>query len=142
MSFTADISRITAKTTKTAEQMARGIIIHVFQNVIKDTPVDTGRLRGNWQTTANAPATGTTSAVQKGRDGVATADVMATVTGPGIYYLTNNLPYAETAEYGRWGTGAGATVKTTRDGYSVQAPRGMVRQNVKRLERVLRRASR
>ncbi len=121
MSFTADISRIAAKKKIEIEQLARGTIISLFTAVIKDTPVDEGRLQGNWQTTANSPAPGKK---QRKGPGGAIAEAHTTVTKPGIHYLTNNLPYAETIEF---------------DGHSkTKAPAGMVRKNVQRLESILR----
>lgn len=98
--------------------------LQLFGKIIERTPVDTGILRSNWQTTLVSPsaqAVGSTSnAAGRARS------VLNGYTGGAIYF-TNNMPYAYVAEYGGWGRGAGATNKTTRDGYSVQAPNGMVR---------------
>jgi len=138
MSFTADVSRIAKKMETDVETVARNTIIELFGAVITDTPADTGRLKGNWQTTTNAPASGK---LDRFGSAQSKADVRNTVGKPDTYYLTNNLPYAHTAEYGGWGTGAGATALTTRDGYSVKAPYGMVRINVKRLKQILRKRS-
>jgi len=107
------------------ERVAAATFIELFTSVIKDTPADTGRLQGNWQTTTNTPATGLLTAT--GPAG-AISMVALTISKPDLYYLTNNLPYAETIEF---------------DGHSkVKAPRGMVRINVKRLEQILRKKAR
>jgi len=142
VSFSSDVHRIAGKMEVDIEDAARTTFIELFTSIIKDTPVDKGRLRGNWQTTRNTPAATKTSSVQKDETGQATSQAHSVVTKPDLYYLTNNMPYAETAEYGTWGTGAGATHKTTRDGFSIQAPYGMVRKNIKRLQSILRRESR
>ena len=142
MSFASDVRRITGDMEDDIDELSRAIFISLFEDIINDTPVDKGRLRGNWQTTRNTPAATKASRVQKDETGPATDQAHSVVTSPGLYYLTNNMPYAETAEYGTWGTGAGATHKTTRDGFSIQAPYGMVRKNVTRLQSILRRKSR
>ncbi len=50
-------------------------------------------------------------------------------------FLTNNLPYAEVAEFGGW---KGPTEKVTDEGYSRQSPAGMVRKNVVRFNQLIR----
>ena len=98
--------------------------LKLFGKIIERTPVDRGTLRANWQTTLGSPSTEETDATS-GAEGRA-ASALSGYRGGSIYF-TNNLPYAWTAEYGGWGRGEGATNKTTRDGYSIQAPNGMVR---------------
>ena len=130
MSFSSDVHRIAEKMGDTVENVASATFIELFSAVIRDTPVDSGRLRGNWQTTKNSPATG--ELARTGGSG-AIAEVHSKVDKLGTYYLTNNLPYATVAEFGGWGSGP----KTT-GGYSIQAPAGMVRKNVLRLTQILR----
>jgi hypothetical protein len=93
----------------------RGIKIAMFNGVIRDTRVDTGRLRGNWQTTTGAPATGDTDRVDPSGS-AAQAEVIANVQADTVDYLTNNLPYAEHWE--------------ERD--------GMIARNVARIERIIK----
>jgi hypothetical protein len=125
MSFTADVHRIAEKIGDSVENVASATFIELFASVIKDTPVDTGRLRGNWQTTKNSPAQGET---KRTGGSVAIAEAHAVVRKPDLYYLTNNLPYAARIEF---------------DGYSkIKAPLGMVRINAKRLKRILREQAR
>lgn len=92
--------------------------IHCFGNVIKNSPVDTGRFRGNWQASLAAPITAeVNSAVAVGR----IEDVAITFRGidiTDVVYLTNNLPYAEALEFG----------------WSDQQPSGWVRQEVARTQ--------
>ncbi len=128
MSFTADLKRITRDMGVGFEDLAQATFIELFSSVIADTPVDEGRLRGDWQTTKNSPATGRSGRIQKEDIGVATAQAHAVIGKPGLYYLTNNMPYAGRVEF---------------DGHSgTKAPRGMVRINAKRLAQILRRKSR
>jgi hypothetical protein len=134
MSFTADVHRIAEKMGDSVENVAAATFIELFSSVIKDTPVDVGRLRGNWQTTKNSPAQ---SEIQRIGGAGPIAEAHAVVRKPDLYYLTNNLPYAEKVEFGGYGAGP-----KTVGGFSIKAPRGMVRINVKRLKSILRRKAR
>ena len=83
-----------AKTlNKEIDQVARAIKISTFNGVIRDTRVDTGRLRGNWQTTTGMPATGEIERNDKS-GAQAMQEVRETVKPDTIDWLTNNLPYA------------------------------------------------
>ena len=88
------------------------------------TPVDTGRARGNWQTTIGKPATGNVDAEDKG-GGATIAKVAGAVQGwdgMGDAFLSNNLPYINRLE----------------NGYSGQAPSGMVRVTMTEFSGVVR----
>lgn len=100
--FTIDIAKFAKKTKSTLDEAARAIKINLFTRVIRDTRVDTGRLRGNWQTTTGAPATGQLERFDKvpqySRGGSAEDDAVSVPRGDTVDYLTNNLPYAEVWE--------------------------------------------
>jgi hypothetical protein len=124
---------VTARIQQRVNQQVRYVTIGVFSSVIKMTPVDTGRAKGNWQCTIGSPAMGENE--QSDPEG----SMIATVPNEAgqKVYLTNNVPYIQTLEYGRFGTGDGATTKTTRDGFSIQAPYGMVRISIDRFAEVV-----
>ena len=103
----------------TVDETARAIKITTFTGTVRDTRVDTGRLRGNWQTSTGSPATTETSRLDPSGT-AATAEVQATVKGDTVDYITNNLPYAEVWE--------------EKD--------GMIARNVARIDRNIRRAIR
>lgn len=104
------------------DKVRRASVLELFKLVIYATPVDTGRLRGNWQTTINTPAGGTRGALDPS-GGAALAEVMANMGGLlDIVWFTNNLPYVERIEY---------------DGWSRQAPEGMVRKHVAQWQRIV-----
>ena len=109
--------------------------LDMFSGIVKLTPVDKGILRGNWQVQINSPAS---SEIDSDRDPVPPARTILSKYRGGSIYFSNNKPYAMTAEYGLWGTGDGATNKTTRDGYSVQAPYGMVRVTLENFTQTLK----
>lgn len=100
------------------EKVVRGTLLGLSSRIIEDTPVDTGRLRGNWQASFDAAKSGKISRTQTGPQGSATAEAQQVVGRyqPGqTFYLTNNLPYAAVIEFG---------------GSKVKAPQGMLRKNV------------
>jgi len=101
VSFAADISRYAKETGSTLGETARAVKIELFTSVIMDTRVDTGRLRGNWQTTTGSPASGELSREDKipqFTQGGAAYDEVDRVRADTVDYLTNNLPYAEVWE--------------------------------------------
>jgi hypothetical protein len=122
MSFSDYVRRRTRQVEGQAEELARGTFIALMVAVVKDTPVDTGRLQGNWQCTLNDPAGGV---VDRKGDDAPIGEIHATVKGPGVYWLSNNLPYAHRIEFDGWS--------------HTKAPAGMLRINVRRFKSILRR---
>jgi hypothetical protein len=135
MTFEADVKKAAKRINKSVEDVGQKVVKSWFNGTVFDTPADTGRLRGNWQVSKDSPKNGVVA--RTGASGPI-ADIRSTVKKPANYWLTNNLPYAAVAEYGRWGTGPGATDKTTRDGFSIQAPYGMARVNLVRVKKNLK----
>ena len=118
--FALDISAFAKTTNTTLSEAVRGIKINLFTGVIMDTRVDTGRLRGNWQTTTGSPASGELSREDKipqFTKGGAAYDEVDRVRADTVDYLTNNLPYAE--------------VWDDRD--------GMIAKNMARIDQIVRR---
>ena len=89
-----NISQWARKTNMTLDEAARGITIKLFTRVIMDTRVDTGRLRGNWQTSVKSAIISETKRKDKGGS-AATSEVIRNVRSGEVNYLTNNVPYAE-----------------------------------------------
>lgn len=113
--FQRDLDAFHAKAMKYVDQVRRASILELFKLVIMATPVDTGRLRGNWQTTINSPAMSELERLDP-NGGIALAEVLANMGGLlDVVYFSNNLPYAERIEY---------------EGWSAQAPEGMVRRHI------------
>lgn len=98
----------------------RKLALEALRRVVLKTPVDTGRARGNWQTTIDRPATGTQETTDP--SGGQTISEGSNVIGQAPIFrpivLTNNLPYIERLE----------------DGSSQQAPNGMLSVTVAELE--------
>jgi len=127
VSFASDVEAYAKKAGASLDETSRAIVLELFGSVIKDTPVDTGRAKGNWQTTIGAPASGT---VDRLGESEALADVSQQTASFGagkVIYLSNNLPYIYRLEY---------------DGWSDQAPAGMVRKNIARIQQIVAKAAR
>ena len=139
MSFSQQVGKWTQHTAPeaVAEEM-QAITTELFGSVIEDTPVDKGGLRANWQPSSATPATGTINStdgsgvVRDVKDFLSKFDFMKQDF---VVYLTNNLPYANVAEYGGWN---GPTDLVNSDGYSRKAPGGMVRKNLIRVSQNLK----
>ena len=135
MSFSRDIQKFTEKAKRNHEQLVRGVKTELFTAVVKDTPVDTGRLRGNWQATLNKKAAGK---LGKRSEGAVMSEIMANLgDATDTSYLTNNLPYAPVIEYGQYPNPSKDDSGKTVSGYSRKAPEGMVRRNVARFQRLV-----
>lgn len=143
MAFKQEFDRAVLNINLKCDKTVRAIALQLFAAIIKDTPVGNpslwkrkpppgyvgGRLRGNWQTTIGAPATGSMPD-SKDRSGSATTNAMQAKvkefkTNQKIY-MTNNLPYAQAIE----------------DGHSKQRPHGMVKTNVARFQAIVNRIAR
>ena len=120
MAFADDVKRFALDVRGQNDKVVRTATLELFSGIIKSTPVDTGRARGNWQTSVGQPQGGT---LERTGMEAALAEVQATVPeGAGqLVYLSNNLPYIERLE----------------NGWSQQAPIGMVRINVDRVRQML-----
>ena len=130
MSFASQLGRFSGKTKRNLDAARRAVAIKLFSAVIMDTPVLTGRLRGNWQTSINSPVTGEIDREDaSGAEAIKQVESMVGASKPtDVMYLRNNLPYAYRIEYEGWS--------------KVKAPEGMVRRNVARFRRILNEAVR
>ena len=142
MSFAIDVAKFAAKVCKSVPDTMRGIALDLFESTIKDTPSEQGTARGNWQTSIGSPKTGVTARTGDSGSIAELKSVLPRFGNDNTIYLANNLPYIWTLEYGGYGRGDGATNKTTRDGYSIQAPYGMVRVNAARIQSIVAKAVR
>jgi len=123
MSFASDMKKWVEKTKMKEDQAIRSATVSISGEIIDRTPVDTGRLRGNWIPSINAP-----KIAQTDNTTPLMAEVQSTVaqaTGK-VFYLVNSLPYARRIEYEGWS--------------AVKAPQGMVRISVQNFKEALKKA--
>jgi hypothetical protein len=108
-----------------SELVAKKTMIELFNRVIQKSPVDTGRFRANWNCSIGSPDLSTSQAIDPSGSGAiskATSTVVSyTLNGQSVF-LTNNLPYADRLE----------------NGWSKQAPNGIVRLSVMEIQNSVR----
>ncbi|MEA1029414.1 HK97 gp10 family phage protein [Pseudomonas sp. N-137] len=122
-SFELQLAEFAAQAKDAIDASLREIIIELGGSLIRMSPVDTGRFRGNWQFSITAPAGGTLDTVDP-----TGAETTARLVGDSIEFragttgfIVNNLPYAIPLEYG----------------HSDQAPGGMVRITQARFQQIV-----
>lgn len=131
--FSVQVAEAIGRIDKRTDAVVRDVTLRIGTAVILGTPVDIGRARGNWQTTVNTPAGGETARTDKGGS-AAIAELSERMGGAGtVTYLTNNLPYIEMLEYGGYPNPPKKPTGKTVDGFSKQAPTGMVRVALARI---------
>lgn len=122
MSFSSDMRNATKSIIDAHDKITRAATLDFFTGTVKDTPVDTGRARGNWVTTTGQPAQGEIDREDKPGTTVIAEIVAKTPEGAGQEtFMSNSLPYIEALEYGS----------------SQKAPDGMVRRNLARVQRIV-----
>ncbi len=153
--FTKSIAAWAQKTEEVLDANVRAITFKLFSGIIMATPVDPGGgytervgglARGNWQTTTGSPAVGTIERIDP-TGSLAIQEVLARQGGAGKRtYLTNDLPQIDVLEYGLFplpvkkGTrlkGGGYEIRS-EEGFSRQAPAGMVRVTMARISEIVR----
>lgn len=104
-------------------------ITKLSDDIVYDTPIDTGRLRNNWIPSINKGVNqsniGTDKSGSKVKEAVREA-TLAMKLGD-TYYFTNNLIYAKQVEFGLYPAGPKIV-----NGFSAKSPKGMVRVNLLR----------
>lgn len=135
-----DLERWAEVTGQELGQAVGSAALKVIDLTITRTPVDEGRLRGNWQTTTGSPATGVINRIDKdGRLALAEATQVVSSFVEGEIWFANNLPYAKVVEFGLY---PGGSTEKTSNGFSRLAPAGMLRVSVGEFNSALRAAIR
>lgn len=118
-----DINRIIEKTKGNASQIARKVGFELQNRVIMKSPVDTGRLRGNWTISMNSIDVTEYAADKTGMASISRGlSELSRFNAGDTIFITNGLPYASKLEFGLYGDG-----EKTIGGYSRQAPQGFIR---------------
>lgn len=127
MSFAADIAKFVERAKGNVDTATRQATVLLAQGVILKSPVDTGRFRANWQFSGAGIQRATSLAVDRGGQVTVNrlvAEIQRTGSG-GVTYLSNSLPYAVRLE----------------NGWSKQAPQGMVRLTVQEFQNYVSQAA-
>ncbi|MGC6360461.1 HK97 gp10 family phage protein [Bisgaard Taxon 45] len=119
-SFAIDVEKFREKFGNRANLILRKVGLETYEKVKQKTPVDTGQLRASWTVSINSmPASynGDISALNTAKFG----DTIVIAT---------DKPYAPVLEYGLYPKPGGIK---TENGFSIQAPQGMVRITVQEM---------
>ena len=125
--FALDISHFINHAGSNINTVTKKIVLDVMRSVIRKSPVDTGRFKGNWQYGTGTMPTGTTDIHDEGGSGTIahiTGQVPQQASGK-LHYIVNNLPYSIRLE----------------NGWSSQAPSGMVGLTISEYQGIVRRAA-
>jgi hypothetical protein len=138
--FLDTINQWVEETEHQINETLQTIVLKVGQVLVTLSPVDTGLFRGNWQLSIDS--TTSSSLLRTDPDGYATiADIASKVnsfTAGQVAYLQNHVLYGYDLEYGTY---SGPTAKVTEDGFSRQAPAGIVRITEQRFLRIVNEAA-
>jgi len=107
------------------EKTVRGTLLSLSSAIIKDTPVDTGRLQSNWMPSIGSPDSAQSAATSEADTISKVASTLESLKMGDTFYLTNNLPYAAAIEYG----------------HSKRFPEGMLRKNVAKYAEAINKAA-
>ena len=127
-SFAESLAAFVEQTKEAIDDVFRELVIESGTSVIRLSPVDTGRFKGNWQFTVGAPSNQSIDTFDKaGHETIATlvAEVSKLEAGQ-VAYIVNNLVYGVPLEYG----------------HSDQAPAGMVQITLARFQQIVEEAIR
>jgi hypothetical protein len=127
--FNVDLNRILKKAGDNASGIARKVALELYSKVVSKSPVDSGRLRGNWNVNVNSIDTteypidaSSLGSMPSGAGLLRSVSALSSFKIGDTIFVTNNMPYVYKLEYGLYGDGA-----KTVGGYSRQAPQGFVR---------------
>lgn len=116
----------------------RRIVVRVIKLIIKNTPRDTGRTRGEWQTSAYFPKSTLIGRIRPQTAVIEEARSVAKSMGKyARVWFTNNMPHIQVLEHGLFIPRNPGPSKDPRkhrfgrvwvvNGFSVQAPRGILK---------------
>lgn len=114
-SFDLAVSQWSGQVSANVGLVRRRVAFEVLQSLVRMTPVDTGRARGNWQVTLGETPRGGIEGMD--RDGSRTiarglAEIERTEPGQSIW-IHNNLPYIGALERGHSGQALHGMLRVT-----------------------------
>ena len=107
------------------DKVIRGASFELFKNIVYGTPVDSGRAKNNWILTIDNVSDDKSDIADKtGNKAIQKASLEINKKLGKYIYIQNNLDYILKLEYG----------------WSKQAPQGFVRQNILRMNQLIKKA--
>ena len=115
--FALDLRRFGETSERQAETIVKKIALDLDTAIVLSTPVDTGRARGNWYPSLGTPSTSVDLGISDRSGNTSIGRIAGASRGVkigAVLWFTNNLPY----------------ILRLENGYSAQAPAGMVDMNL------------
>lgn len=122
--WSIDMSKYAEKAKSKIEKVRRNYAFALYSSIVKKTPVDTGRARGNWNISVGKDDTSVSD--KKMKSGLKYKENSINAKGDESIFISNNLPYITTLEYGGYPNPPKSKSGKTVGGFSKQAPNGMV----------------
>lgn len=121
--WTMDLNKYCKDKEVEFKKVRKSYAFALYSSIVKKTPVDTGRARGNWNISVGHDVTTESTDTKPQYKNV---DDVPEVKGDESIFISNNLPYITKLEYGGYPNPPKGGKGKTVDGYSKQAPEGMV----------------
>lgn len=148
--FALSIRKFIGKVRTNADIATRRILTQIAIGVVERSPVDTGHFRANWRYAVGAPDLTVTDDCDPTGDATLSRMLgqIETAKCTDLHFITNSLPYAQVIEYGlypnppkhgSWVKGQGYVIKSV-DGFSQQAPVGVVRVTMLEMQQYIDKA--
>lgn len=123
--FKADLKKFADLLDTSVKAVVEKVTLDMWAELVRKTPVDTGRARASWFVTEDTPSTEVAADPGKGGElGEPIAPVLVLSANYPVTWITNNLPY----------------ILPLNNGHSAQAPAGFVQGVVLHAEEYVRRA--
>lgn len=134
--WTLDLKKFADGEKARVKAVRKRYVFSLYASIVKKTPVDTGRARGNWNVSVGSEDSSVSEMTKRqymqGRS-------LPSANGDEPYFISNNLPYIGTLEYGGYPSPVKKGTKVSKKGekparyeirsqggFSKQAPNGMV----------------
>lgn len=123
--FLSSIQKFVEETNVNTDEILKTIIMRIGSELVRLSPVDTGRFKGNWQLTVDGTSNHSllTTDPDNSRTTSKMRDKLRTFTAGQVAYIQNHLLYGDDLEHG--------SSKQARD------PDGMVRVTAAKFDRIV-----
>lgn len=128
-SFTAQIQRRAEEIKRKQNLAVRKIALEIYTKVQSKSPVDSGALRRSWTVALNGYPTNYNGSRQ----------ALMSATFNDVIVIATDKPYAPILEYGLYPNPPKKPTGKTVNGYSKQAPKGMIRETIQEMRAYLAR---
>jgi hypothetical protein len=113
-SFSLQIDKFVEMAKRNMQEFVTEFLQDLNEEVVRNTPVDTGFLRGSWWSSIGGPNFGAGSIDKAGASAIARMNLVASQIVVGqVYYAMNGANYAAFVEYGTSKMAPRAFVRTT-----------------------------